>query len=57
MADVAEDAAPLPTAADAAQGPAKVVVLFKATGDAPILKQNKFKASAQQADCVFCACF
>ena len=24
--------------------PAKVVVMFKATGDAPILKQNKFKA-------------
>jgi hypothetical protein len=26
------------------QQPAKVVVMFKATGDAPILKQNKFKA-------------
>ena len=43
MADVAEDAPP-PSAADAAVQPAKVVVLFKATGDAPILKQNKFKA-------------
>ena len=47
MADAAEDAPP-PTAADAAQ-PAKVVVLFKATGDAPILKQNKFKARAWRA--------
>ena len=28
--------------------PAKVVVLLKATGDAPILKQNKFKISAHE---------
>ena len=27
----------------------KVVVLFKATGDAPILKQQKFKARGEQA--------
>lgn len=27
-------------------GPEKVVVLLKATGDAPILKQNKFKITA-----------
>ena len=44
MADVAEEPVPPPSAADAAAQPAKVVVLFKATGDAPILKQNKFKA-------------
>ena len=34
---------PAPPGEPAAQ-PAKVVVMFKATGDAPILKQNKFKA-------------
>lgn len=31
-----------------ADPPAKVVVLLKATGDAPILKQNKFKISAHE---------
>ena len=33
-------------AAPPASGPEKVVVLLKATGDAPILKQNKFKITS-----------
>jgi hypothetical protein len=43
MSDAAEEPATEPAAP---QQLAKVVVMFKATGDAPILKQNKFKARA-----------
>jgi ubiquitin-like protein ATG12 len=32
----------------ATEGPVKVVVLLRAVGDAPILKQNKFKISATE---------
>ena len=49
MAD-AEPAPPGEPAAAAAAAdaqPPKVVVMFRATGDAPILKQNKFKARAR----------
>ncbi len=46
MADAAAEPAAEPAAP---QQPAKVVVMFKATGDAPILKQNKFKARARAA--------
>jgi ubiquitin-like protein ATG12 len=37
-----------PSASRPVDLPVKVVVLFKATGDAPILKQNKFKISAHE---------
>lgn len=46
--EIAKDPPPVPDgrAAAAPATPDKVVVLLKATGDAPILKQNKFKITA-----------
>jgi ubiquitin-like protein ATG12 len=40
---------PLVPAGDKDKDKDKVVVLFKATGDAPILKQQKFKARGERA--------